>query len=802
MMKKCIILGFFLGAGIFAFTQTVKIADQETGNPLSQVKITVTGTSQFVVTDETGKADISGLPGEKGFSFSLTGYEPRTLGKADLINAGFMVYLSLTGISLDEVVISASRFEEKQRDVVQKIQVMRGSEIQHINQTSMADVLSFSGNVMVQKSQLGGGSPVIRGFETNKVLLVVDGIRMNNAIYRGGHLQNVITLDNSILERTELVFGPGSVVYGSDALGGVMHFYTRDPQLSADGKAAVKGNGFARYNSAASGYAAHGDVTVGGQKWGSLTSFTYSSFGDLRQGAVRNPFYGNFGSRPWYVERIGSRDSVIVNPDSNVQIGSGYQQYDFLQKIIFRPNEKVTHLVNVQYSTSSDVPRYDRLTQVAGGLPRFAQWFYGPQNRLLSAYTLRLADVSGAFDHGRLIFAYQNIEESRHDRRLNNPTLNHRIEKLDIFSFNADFDKVSGAHEFRYGAEAYMNLVESTAYKENITTGEQAPLDTRYPSGGSALSAAAIYGTHTWEISDKFILNDGIRFTYTNLTASFEDKTFFPFPFDKVKQNHNELNVNLGVIFIPAPALRLTANLASGFRAPNVDDLSKVFESVQGNVIIPNPDLGPEYTYTAELGLSHTIEKKVVVSATGYYTRYLNAIAVRPSLFDGRDSITYDGQLSQVTTTVNAGTAFIYGLEGGLSGNLNPWFSIQGTVNYTYGRVIENETTVPLDHIPPVFGKLSLNMTKGKARAEVFVNYSGWKKLEDYSPSGEDNLAYATELGMPAWTTLNCRLTGKLSQKASIQVACENMLDQNYRVFASNISAPGRNWIITLRGSF
>ena len=167
---------------------------------------------------------------------------------------------------------------------------------------------------------------------TNKVLMVVDGIRMNNAIYRGGHLQNIITLDNSMMDRVEVVFGPGSVVYGSDAIGGVMSFTTKNPTLSSTDDVLVKGGAYTRYFSAANGFAANANISVGSKRFASLTSFTFSSYGDLRQGAVRSPFVGNFGSRPWYVECIDGVDSMMVNADTNLQVGSGYTQYDILQK--------------------------------------------------------------------------------------------------------------------------------------------------------------------------------------------------------------------------------------------------------------------------------------------------------------------------------------------------------------------------------------------------------------------------------------------------------------------------------------
>jgi hemoglobin/transferrin/lactoferrin receptor protein len=666
----------------------------------------------------------------------------------------------------------------------------------------MADAMAGSGNVFVQKSQLGGGSPIIRGFETNKVLLVVDGIRMNNAIYRGGHLQNIITLDNSVMDRVEVVFGPGSVVYGSDAIGGVMSFTTKNPSFSSTEKLLVKAGAYSRYFSAANGFAANANVSVGTKRFASLTSFTYSNYGDLRQGALRSPLVGNFGARPWYVERIDGIDSMIVNADTNLQVGSGYSQYDVLQKFLFKQNNWLSHKLNFQLSNSSNIDRYDRLTLVSSGKPRFAEWYYGPQFRMLVSYALELTNKNNIYDNARFILGYQSIEESRMDRRFGKNLLNHRIENLDIVTFNADFAKKLGKHELRYGLDAYLNLVKSTAFVKDIVTDTIGKLDTRYPDGGSSMNAFAVYATHTWELTDKIIINDGLRFSQVGLNAKFIDKTFFPFPFNSINQNHSAVNGNIGLILLPTNDLRISATGSTGFRAPNVDDLTKVFESVPGKVVVPNPNLDYEYSYSAELGLNYRFAKSVNVGANAYYTLLTNALTVQNSTYNGLDSILYDGVLSQVMTTKNAGRAYVYGFEGFVTGELGDFFSIIGTVNYTYGRIKTDSVPYPLDHIPPVFGKIGLTYHVDKFKVEFFSNYSGWKRLKDYNLIGEDNYAYALPEGMPSWFTLNIRTGYNFNKNLSIQVACENILDQNYRNFASNISAPGRNFILTLRGNF
>lgn len=714
------------------------------------------------------------------------------------------IYLVPNTQTENETVVSANRSVEKRKDVAQKIQVLRSSEMQFQQQTSMADVLANSGSIFVQKSQLGGGSPIIRGFETNKVLLVVDGIRMNNAIYRGGHLQNCITLDQANMDRVELVFGPGSVMYGSDAIGGVMSFQTKKPIFSSTDQTLVKSGAYVRAFSAGAGYAANAQVNVANQRFASLTSISYASYGDLRQGSKRSAAIGNLGYRPWYVARINGVDSMVVNADSSLQVGSGYSQYDILQKFSFKQKQGLSHHLNLQLSNSSNIDRYDRLTQMSGSKPKFAEWYYGPQFRLLAAYTLELSNATKFYDNARLIFAYQGIEESRMDRRFNKSGLNHRIEQLDIYTFNADFMKKKGAHELRYGAEAYLNLVNSTAYTKNITTGEQTPLDTRYPDGGSRMQGAAIYASHTYEVSDKLIINDGIRLSQVALNAQFIDQTFFPFPFDQIRQNHLALNGNLGLIYMPTSKLRLVVNGSTAFRAPNVDDLTKVFESVPGNVIVPNPNLIPEYAYNGELGLQYEIVKNTAIGATVYQTWLTNALTVQKGTFNGSDSVLYDGQMSSVLTTTNAGRAKVYGIEAFVNAQITANLQLFASYIYTHGRIATDTIPYPLDHIAPAFGKVSLKyaILQNKLKMEAFVMYSGAKKLEDYNLVGEDNFAYATPNGMPSWYTLNWRANYNINNMLSVQVACENILDQNYRMFASNISAPGRNFILTLRGSF
>jgi hemoglobin/transferrin/lactoferrin receptor protein len=750
--------------------------------------------------DKFGQFDWSNAMANDEIFISHPDYKPLKLSRKQLEESGNKVYLNSNIIHLDEVIISAGKIETKRSDLPVQTLAIGKSQIEFSNPATMADLMQSSGEIMVQKSQQGGGSPVMRGFEANKVLLVVDGVRMNNAIYRGGHLQNIITMDPAAIEKTEVIFGPSSVIYGSDALGGVIHFYTKQPKLSGANSKRISADAMIRYATANNEKSAQLGFNLGFKSFASYTGASYSDFDDLRQGAVRNPFYGDWGKRLFYAERINGRDTMLSNGPGTLQKQSGYKQYNVLQKFRWNQNEKLNHLLNIQYSTSSDIYRYDRLTEVnQQGVLRSAQWYYGPQDRLLVSYVFSYKPMNRWVDNFDINLAYQNIEESRHNRNFGNSALNHRIEKLNILSANIDFFKQHRKHKFQYGIEANHNDVNSTAYEENILDGIVAPLDTRYPDGGAKMSTAAIFAAHQWKMNDAFILHDGFRFNYTSLSATFIDKTYFPIPVNDIEQQNASLTGSIGAVIKLGKGIHITPNISTGFRAPNVDDLAKVFESTSGSLVIPNQNLEPEYVYNTELGIRKMFSNNSELSVTGYYTWYQNVITRQKTQFNGQDSIVYNGTLSQVFAYQNASNAYLYGISTKLNLNFDEQWSLSSSLSYTYARIKTDTSDYPLDHIPPMFGKTALQWKVKKWNSECSVLYNGWKRWEDYNLLGEDNQVYASSQGSPAWWTLNFRTSYQFHKNFQLQLAVENIFDTYYRVFASGISAPGRNIITTLR---
>jgi len=709
------------------------------------------------------------------------------------------IYLYAYNNALRPVLIFSGRGISNRDSFAQQIEVIPAREIAAASQPTSAELLSQSGKVFVQKSQLGGGSPVMRGFEASRVLFVIDGVRQNNAIYRAGHLQNVLRIDNSILDRVELIYGPYSTAYGSDALGGVMHFYTKNPRLSIGKKFSSSGNAYLRYSTAYNEKTGHFDINLAGRKFGSLTSVTFSHFGDLMQGNITPKNSPRYWDRTFTVKRINGQDSAVANTNTNRQTGSGYYQYDLLQKFMI-PGKRSNHVINLQYSNSSNVNRYDRLTETsASGAPRFAEWYYGPEQRLMGSYRLTLVNPNKAYSYASITAAYQNIKESRHSRNFKAPNRTSRYEQLHIGTLNGDFVKILGKHHISYGFELAYNRVLSSAERININTGAVSAASTRYPDGGSHYYSAALYAMHTWKISPKLVLNDGIRLNYIGIRSLFSDTVFFPFLQGTATQNNIAPTAMLGLNYMPGRQWKLRALASTGFRSPNVDDLGRVFDSNAGEiVIIPNKNIQPEYTVNMDLGISKRYSDHFLIELNGFFTYMLNAVQLRPYSINGQDSLEYDGTLSRIWANQNTGKAFITGLNLNMEARFSGNFSIQQTFTYTYGRVIDSVLT-PMDHIAPFFGRTSFIYEGKKWRAEAYALYQGAKSLRDYSASGEDNLQYATPEGMPGWYTLNLRASYSPIPQFQIQLACENLLDRRYRAFASGISAPGRNLSITLR---
>ncbi|MCX6332790.1 MAG: TonB-dependent receptor [Bacteroidia bacterium] len=798
---KYLIFVFLLFSFLFSpcLSQIVTIVDGEDRRPVPDVVILNFSRTKYIYSNKSGKADISIFSGEKVICFQHFTYERVCFTFDELINAGFEVRLTKKVFSIEEFVISASRHEESRDQVPNRVTSITKPVLQIQNPQTAADLIGLSDEVFVQKSQLGGGSPIIRGFATNRVLIVVDGVRMNNAIYREGNIQNVISLDPASLESTEIIFGPGAVVYGSDAIGGVMDFHTKDALFSGGKKPFFKVDALSRFSSADMEKTFHFDFNAGTKKIAFLTSVSWSDYDDLRMGSRKNDSY----LRPEYATRINGQDSVVANSDPRVQVNSGYSQLNTMNKLRFMLTPDIELAVANHYSHLSDVPRYDRLIQYKSGKLRYADWYYGPQVWMMNNIELTINKKNVIFDEARITAAHQNYMESRHDRSFGKSFFNEQTEKLTIFSLNLDFYKnLKNLNELiYYGFEFVTNDIRSEAQVRDIITDIALPAGSRYPNGENNYNSLSLYTGYKNNLTEKFTLNTGLRYNYVTLNSKIADNSYYDFPFTKINIYNGALTGSAGMICRVNKKLHASLNASSGFRAPNLDDAGKVFDSAPGVVVVPNPDLKPEYAWNIDLSVSKEFGDILHAELTAFHTWLTNAMTRNDFLFNGQDSIIYLGELSKVEAMTNSGSARVYGFNINMQVNILRSLSLKSALNLTEGY---EENGDPLRHAVPLFGSTHLIFNTGRFDADFYSSYNGAKKFKKMAPSEiEKPYMYATDENgnpwSPGWSTLNLKMSYRFLNRITFMAGVENILDLRYRPYSSGIAAAGRNFMASLR---
>ncbi len=785
----------------YSQAQTVQVKDLKSLRPIDNVAVFNPAHTNTALTNIYGIADLSSFQENDTVVFQHAAYVTISYTYGELIAFGYGVFMEKKSVSLDEIIISATRFEQDAEELPNRIISIPAEKIKFENPQTTADMLASSNEVFVQKSQLGGGSPMIRGFSANKVLIVVDGVRMNNAIFRGGNLQNVISVDPNSLSGSEIILGSGTVIYGSDALGGVMNFMTLEPSLATDRKFESSVNFMGRYSSANTERTGHLDLTLAGRKFSSVTSFSSSWFDDLYMGSSGPDEY----LRRQYVETEGLEDIMVNSSDSRIQRFTGYNQMNVMQKFRYKPLEWLDLSYGFHYSETSDVPRYDRLLQyVNADTLKYASWYYGPQKWMMNVLNASFNVNCRMITELKVTLAWQNFEESRHSRKFANSWFKNQNEEVDMYTANIDIEKkLDEQNIFFYGFEGMYNNVISTAFNRNYMTGEEQKTGTRYPDGRNDYSTYAGYLNYEHLFDERLTLFAGLRYSYVSLTSTFKDTSLYNFPFDKIDIHTGALNGSAGVSWRPIDPWMMKINISSGFRAPNLDDVAKVFDSSPGNVVVPNPGLKPEYAYSIDASVKREIGEIAVLELAAFYTYLVDAMVRRDFTFDGKDSVWYDGEYSKVEAVVNAGSANIYGISAMGLLNMGEYFKLRSSITWMRG---EDDEAYALRHVSPLFGNTTLTFNNGLFIAEIYANYNGAIPYDRLAPSEREKAyMYASDDEgnpyAPSWWTFNFKASYRIIDELTLDLGIENIFNNRYRPYSSGIVSPGRNFIIAVRAN-
>ena len=818
LLKGIIIPLFFFST--LSFAQQITVKDEITNENLPDVVIFNENKSQSIITDLDGVVDLSLFSSDENIYFQLLGYSTLKILKIEVLN-GTTIYLQSESQNLEEVILSVARSESNVNQIAEKVSVIKSEDLFLSSPASGAELLELSPGVRVQKSQGGGGSPIIRGFEANRVLIVVDGVRMNNAIYRSGHLQNSITIDPNNIERAEVIFGSSSVGYGSDALGGVIHYYTKSPILKDSEK--IKSSFTSNYTSANKGLSNNFITNYSSENWGSITSISISKFGDIKMGENREHGFKSWGLTPLYSEN--SRYSYYSQPSSNsnenIQKNTGYSQVDLFQKFLVKIGDTNLLNINIQFSESSDIDRFDQLSITKGNSLKFSEWYYGPQKRLLISPSLKIFPNRKFMKKGVITFGFQKINESRIKRKFNSFNRSHQIENLKVFSLNGDFDtSFNNDHSISYGIESTYNYNYSKAYDQIIEIqgnqvtglGNKFAIPTRYPSDGSSYTSFASYVNWSWNMSEFFTFNIGTRLTFTGLKASWNDIISVNPQLSEVNLNSKALTTTVSIKLRPSKRVQINTVLSSGFRNPNIDDIGKIREN-NGLLVVPNTFLKPEYAYNLDLGIDfRSLNNKNYISLRGFSTiisRHIGRdefIVFSDITTPDLSTVIYNGEEVTTISNKNLGNRFIHGFS--IDGFTKMTNSLKFDYSMTYTKGDDNENYGPLPSISPLFGSFALSYSKKGVNLKAIYKFAEAKNPGEYSFGGEDGLdetpfiinseGLLSYLGTPKWSDLSIFGSKNISSSVTLRLGLTNVFDSHYRTFASGISAPGRSFQLGL----
>ena len=748
------------------FGQKTIIRDSLSNIPIENVNLNFKNSG--ISSNENGIVDISLFDNENVVEISHISYNTKKIIKKKI---GRTIYLSKKTFVLPPIVLrETSKIPISDKHMLFKINPVGFLKLE----SSTANLLSSQSSLVVQENQSGGGSPNYRGMEANRLLLIVDEIALNNAIFRSGHLQNSATINPFFIKSVSLITGPASVAYGDGAMGGALIFRTLEP---------VDNNNFIFYqqfesssNTVISNFRANYYLN----NHSHISAFSLKSAGNLKMGNRRYHGYSNWGNEK-------------VSHNKNEQLYTNYSQADFMHKSKYKVNNNNSFVLNTQYSISSNIYRFDKMNDMQDGFPKYKNWYYGPQIRFSQQINYNSSYKNIFFDNLRALIAFQNIKESRHTQRTGEELLNNRNENVTIYDYNIDLKKKYKNIELAYGAGTRKQNISSTANLSNKNSTFYNT--TRYPDGGSNVQDFFTYSQINISFIKKLSLIIGGRWNRSKLIAKFNNPSFI---FENVKNATFSFVKSALISFSPINNTIINAAYYGGFRSPNIDDLGKVFSKDDVNVIVPNANLNPEYADNIELSIYY-VSEQFNLQAQIFNIQISNAINRGYGSLNGVDSMMYDSKMMRIQMNKNIESATINGISFAADFNASDNLKIAASCNQLIGKTNKNTS---LAHIPPFNAKISFTYKLNKNVFNLYSNYNGWKLAENYDESGVDNIEEATNDGNPSWFTLNFAYGNNINNDIKFTFAIKNILDAHYKTFGSGLSASGRNFIIGIETLF
>lgn len=645
---------------------------------------------------------------------------------------------------IDEIQVTATRIPATVTDVPTGVTLIPAEDI--AAGALVTDALGQTAGVYLQQTTPGQGVAIIRGLKGSEVLHLVDGIRLNNAIFRNAPTQYLALLAPVWVERIEVVRGSEASLYGSDAMGGVVQVLSRKPAFEGTdhqsrGRIAIGGNTGERGGSVA------GNVETGNERFAMLASIDYRNIGDRRTG-----------------------DGETVEP-------SGFESEAARLAFTGRPADDLRWLLDVQYLRQPETPRVDELVPGFGQTePSSAEFFFEPNERHFVHFQGERTDGPLGSDW-RLDLAWQQIVDDRRNRETGSEVRRFENNRSDLFGLTLNGARQFGGTSWTWGAEWYYDTVSSTRTALDLATGATEAIAARFPDG-STMEQRAVYVHALSDIGERHRISAGLRYSSARIeltsTATSPAATLTP----------DDVSGDIGWVYRLDDRWNLVANVGRGFRAPNIFDLGTLGPRPGNRFNIANTSLGPEQVYQYDIGFKGAGDGwqfEFMMYRLDYRDR-ITSVLTGETTPDGRD----------IVQSRNLAEAEIWGVESGLRLRWSERWGLDAVLNYTYGEEREpGSPAEPADRIPPLNGRLGLTWEPvDRLELESYLEFAA---AQNRLAARDIRDVRIDPEGTPGWTTLNFHATWRPEANWRIRLAAENVLDKAYRTHGSGIDAVGRS---------
>jgi len=800
--KKKGILSILLFISIFsAKAQKLYVFDRQTNLPIKKVFVFNNDRSKTATTDELGTVNLRIFKDEEFINLQHPLYLSQKLSLAKIVKMKYRIGLAKKPIEKDEFIYANDDWFFDKKGIPGKVELINRKDITLKDPTTAIDFLSFANQVYIQKNQQSDGNPMIRGFSANRLLYYVDGVKLNNATFGNEGLSHLFMVDVNSVDHAEIIYGPGNGSFGSGALGGVIEMRLVEPQLSKNQSWTTTGTGIAGISSAEFEKSLHADINFSNNKWALLVALSYNDFDDLKMGNNHN----DYARRPEYATRINEVDTIVKNSNPDIQKFSAFNTLSFISKVKQQFTPNVDWTLSYYLTQTSSVPRYDKLLEYSDETLKYAENYIKPQQWMMNSLEINFNEPTKLYDKSNFVAAYQNYKEGINERVYKNAWLEKHSENVNTFSANLDFQKtVRWNNIFWYGIEFTYTNVDSNGEKKNIDTGGAAWLNSRYADRNNNQSEAGIYSNYQ-KVFDKIPLtiSSGLRVSYVGLKSVFGDSSIFQHPGHIINVRNIAIKANAGIAYHPNN-WQVKFNLSSGFRSPDLEDVTRIYSPEPGRVVIPNENLKPEYLYNVDLGIQYHLSNLFIIDFTAFFSYLDHAMVVGSFELNGQDSILYNGVKSKIQAMINSRNAIVYGTSLNFEWQIFQQLKFMQSVNLIISK---DNKGLTLPDTPPLYGTSALIFEQNNFKLMISATYNP-NLTYDKLPPNERNRAYlyATDSDgnpySPSWWIISFNANYTFADNFIVNAGVENILNYRYRPYSWGITAPGRNFKISIRYNF